>query len=451
MASRELRIGRHRLPASLNLPAGPLRGLVLFAHGSGSSRLSPRNRFVAAELNQRGLATLLFDLLTDAESADRANVFDIPLLAQRLGEALDWQAEFDELARLPVGLFGASTGAAAALVAAANAPDRIAAVVSRGGRPDLASEALARVRAPTLLIVGGADLEVLDLNRWAASLMACEHAVRRGPWRDAPLRGARCAGGGGGAGRRVVHAAHEGREPCVRTCACHSRTGSRPAARSARAWRVWGWPIRSCSRCRAAACPWAWRCAKALHAPLDLLLVRKIGVPWQPELAVGAVMDGGAPVIVVEPRVQAETGVDREYIEQRAAQELKEIERRRALYLAHRAPEPVAGRTAIVVDDGIATGTTVRAALRGLRQRKPARLVLAVPVAPPETVDALRAEVDDVVCLAQPVPFGAIGYFYLDFHQLTDDEVIELMRQASGIAVEERPAERCPTSPPRRC
>jgi putative phosphoribosyl transferase len=182
--------------------------------------------------------------------------------------------------------------------------------------------------------------------------------------------------------------------------------------------------------------------AKALHAPLDLLLVRKIGVPWQPELAVAAVMDGGAPVIVVEPRVQAETGVDREYIEQRAAQELKEIERRRALYLAHRAPEPVAGRTAIVVDDGIATGTTVRAALRGLRQRKPARLVLAVPVAPPETVDALRAEVDDVVCLAQPVPFGAIGYFYLDFHQLTDEEVIELMRQVSGIAVEEHPAER---------
>jgi pimeloyl-ACP methyl ester carboxylesterase len=178
MESRELRIGRHRLPASLKLPVGPLRGLVLFAHGSGSSRLSPRNRFVAAELNQRGLATLLFDLLTDAESADRANVFDIPLLAQRLGEALDWQAEFDELAQLPTGLFGASTGAAAALVAAANAPDRIAAVVSRGGRPDLASEALPRVRAPTLLIVGGADPEVLDLNRWAASLMACEHAVR---------------------------------------------------------------------------------------------------------------------------------------------------------------------------------------------------------------------------------------------------------------------------------
>jgi putative phosphoribosyl transferase len=170
--------------------------------------------------------------------------------------------------------------------------------------------------------------------------------------------------------------------------------------------------------------------ARALHAPLDLLLVRKIGVPWQPELAVGAVMDGGAPVIVVEPHVLAETGIDRQYIEDRAQQELKEIERRRALYLAHRAPEPVTGRTAIVVDDGIATGTTMRAALRGLRQRRPARLVLAVPVAPPETIDALRAEVDDVVCLMQPEFFGAIGCFYIDFHQLTDDEVVTLMRQA---------------------
>jgi putative phosphoribosyl transferase len=180
--------------------------------------------------------------------------------------------------------------------------------------------------------------------------------------------------------------------------------------------------------------------ARALNAPLDLLLVRKIGVPWQPELAVGAVMDGGEPVLVIEPHVQAEARIDRAYIERRAREELEEIERRRALYLAQRAPEPVAGRTAIVVDDGIATGTTMRAALRGLRRRGPSRLVLAVPVAPPETIDALRAEVDDVVCLAQPVPFGAIGYFYRDFHQLGDDEVIALMRQAPRAAMAEQPA-----------
>ena len=178
MPARELRIGRHRLPARLDFPETTPRGLVLFAHGSGSSRLSPRNRYVAGALNKRGLATLLFDLLTEEESFDRRNVFDIPLLARRLGEALDWQAEFAELEALPTGLFGASTGAAAALVAAASYPDRIGAVVSRGGRPDLAAEALPKVRAPTLLIVGGADEEVLELNRWAAAQMTCACEVQ---------------------------------------------------------------------------------------------------------------------------------------------------------------------------------------------------------------------------------------------------------------------------------
>ena len=176
--------------------------------------------------------------------------------------------------------------------------------------------------------------------------------------------------------------------------------------------------------------PVALEVARALDAPLDLLLVRKIGVPWQPELAVAAVMDGAEPVVVVERHIQAETGVKQEYIEQRAKEEFAEIERRRRTYLADRAPVPVAGRTAIVVDDGIATGTTMRAALKGLRRRNPARLVLAVPVAPPDTINELRQEVDDVVCLAQPSFFGAIGYFYRDFHQLSDDEVISLMRQA---------------------
>lgn len=170
--------------------------------------------------------------------------------------------------------------------------------------------------------------------------------------------------------------------------------------------------------------------ARELDAPLDLLLVRKIGVPWQPELAVAAVMDGDEPVIVVEPHIQHETGVEHDFIDRRAREELDEIERRRRTYLAGRAPQSVAGRTAIVVDDGIATGTTVRAALKGLRRRNPARLVLAVPVAPPETIMALRADVDDLICLAQPDSFGAIGYFYRDFHQLSDDEVIALLRQA---------------------
>jgi len=167
----ELDIPPHGLGAFLGLPPAP-GGLVIFAHGSGSSRFSPRNAFVARELRQAGFATLLFDLLTAAESLDRARVFDIALLAERLLEAMDWARGREELAGLPVGLFGASTGAAAALVAAAEEPEMVRAVVSRGGRPDLAGPALPRVRAPTLFVVGGRDTLVLELNRSAMRRMS---------------------------------------------------------------------------------------------------------------------------------------------------------------------------------------------------------------------------------------------------------------------------------------
>jgi putative phosphoribosyl transferase len=149
-------------------------GIILFAHGSGSSRFSPRNNYVARALQQAGLATLLFDLLTEPEAADRERVFDIPLLAERLTIATDWVAAQSETAPLPIGYFGASTGAAAALVAAARGGRNIAAVVSRGGRPDLADADLRRVAAPTLLIVGGADDAVLGLNRMALAKLICE-------------------------------------------------------------------------------------------------------------------------------------------------------------------------------------------------------------------------------------------------------------------------------------
>ncbi len=149
------------------------RGIVLFAHGSGSSRLSPRNNQVARAFNQAGLATLLFDLLLPSEADDRHKVFDIPLLAGRLEEALDWIEEEESTTDLAVGLFGASTGAAAALTAAARRPELIAAVVSRGGRPDLAAAAFAGVLAPTLLIVGELDTVVIELNRRAMAQLSC--------------------------------------------------------------------------------------------------------------------------------------------------------------------------------------------------------------------------------------------------------------------------------------
>lgn len=172
----DVRAGAMLLRGQLTVPEGAT-GVVLFAHGSGSSRHSPRNRFVAAGLNRAGLGTLLFDLLTREEETDRANVFDTGLLARRLADATGWLRGQPECEGLAVGYFGASTGAGAALWAAAEPGARIAAVVSRGGRPDLAGPRLPAVTAPTLLIVGGHDPLVLDLNRAAGARLRCENRL----------------------------------------------------------------------------------------------------------------------------------------------------------------------------------------------------------------------------------------------------------------------------------
>jgi putative phosphoribosyl transferase len=168
--------GGLRLPGDLRLPPSPV-GLVIFAHGSGSSRLSPRNVQVAAALNGARLATLLFDLLSEDEASDRQNVFDIGLLSERLVAATRWARREPSVREFPIGYFGASTGAAAALCAAADLGDGIRAVVSRGGRPDLAQHRLGEVKAPTLLIVGGEDPVVLELNEAASASLSCPHRL----------------------------------------------------------------------------------------------------------------------------------------------------------------------------------------------------------------------------------------------------------------------------------
>jgi len=166
IARRDVMIAPFGRPGTLQLPEGT-KALVVFAHGSGSSRLSPRNRQVADALNAKGIGTFLFDLLTPVEERDRRNVFDIPFLAERLAVTVRWLDRDENIRRLTLGLFGASTGAAAALVAATQLGNRVKAVVSRGGRPDLAIEALLELRVPTLLIVGGDDTPVIALNQSA--------------------------------------------------------------------------------------------------------------------------------------------------------------------------------------------------------------------------------------------------------------------------------------------
>jgi putative phosphoribosyl transferase len=179
--------------------------------------------------------------------------------------------------------------------------------------------------------------------------------------------------------------------------------------------------------------PVAFEVAEALKAPLDLLFVRKIGAPGHPELGLGAVVDGAHPQVVLNEDVVSQLEIPATYIEREARNQLREIERRRERYLGGRPPINVTNRTAIVVDDGIATGGTIKAALGGLQRVRPAHLVLAVPVAPAETINQLRSQADEIVCLATPYPFHSVGAHYLNFNQTSDAEVVELLEAAQVL------------------
>lgn len=175
--------------------------------------------------------------------------------------------------------------------------------------------------------------------------------------------------------------------------------------------------------------PVAAHVAAALNAPLDLLLVRKIGAPRQPELAIGSIIDGGNPIIIRDEKLIALTGASQAQFRDLCAQELAEIERRRKFYLGGRPPPELKGKIVIVVDDGLATGNTMRAALQAVRLRDPGKIVMAVPVAPPGVAEDFRDEADLVVCLATPEPFEAVGRFYGNFEQVSDADVVSLLER----------------------
>lgn len=178
--------------------------------------------------------------------------------------------------------------------------------------------------------------------------------------------------------------------------------------------------------------PVAYEVAKALEAPMDLLFVRKIGAPGHPEYGIGAVVDGDNPQVVLND-IADQLGIPAAYVEQQKRRELEEIERRRRAYLGDREPLAVKGRTVMVVDDGIATGGTVRASLRAMRHAEARRLILAVPVAAGDTIASLRSEADEILCLETPDPFYAVGMHYRDFEQTSDEEVVRLLAQAQRM------------------
>lgn len=175
--------------------------------------------------------------------------------------------------------------------------------------------------------------------------------------------------------------------------------------------------------------PVAAEVASVLKAPLDLLMVRKIGAPAQPELAVGAVIDGAAPLILRDDNLMRLSGTSARAFDAVCSAELAEIERRRKFYLGARPPVSLAGKVAIVIDDGLATGNTMRVALEAVRRQSPRQVIMAVPVAPRSALEQFRGQADEIVCLATPEPFGAVGYFYDDFSPTSDGEVITLMAQ----------------------
>jgi putative phosphoribosyl transferase len=423
---REVRVGPEGLAGLLGMPDdGPL-GLVIFAHGSGSGRLSRRNQHVAEALREVGLATLLFDLLTPAEEQDRANVFDIGLLARRLLSATRWAREDTSLAELPIGYFGASTGAGAALVAASEAGEQVSAVVSRGGRPDLAGDALPHVRAPTLLIVGGDDTPVIVLNQQALDRMRATKSLVIVP-------GATHLFEEPGTLDEVVALARQWFLDFLSDLpkpATHSgrftdrREAGRQLAASLRRFRADDPLILALPR---GGVPVAFEVAEALGAELDLILVRKIGAPGHAEYGIGAVVDGADPQLVLNEEAIRLISPSPGYIEAEKNRQLEEIERRREIYRRGSPAIPVAGRTVIVVDDGIATGGTMKAVLQALPRAGAAHIVLAVPVAPADTLAELSALADETVCLATPEPFRAVGLHYRDFDQTTDEEVVALL------------------------
>lgn len=421
-------VGPRHLEGLLRIP-DRAKGLVIFAHGSGSGRFSPRNNYVARRLETAGFATLLLDLLTADEEADRRNVFDIELLGSRLVEATEWAHGTRELSDLPIGYFGASTGGGAALVAASMLPERVSAVVSRGGRPDLAGDTLPLAEAPTLLLIGSLDQQVLKLNRWAMRRMRCVvelHVVL-------------------GAGHLFEEPGtlDEVVEEAIRWFTRYflpreERADKLPFADRRAAGRLLAGQLLKFKLERPlvlalprGGVPVAYEVANQLDADLDLLLVRKIGAPHHPEFGIGAVIDGDNPQILINRDVADQLRVPSGYIHNEAHRQLREIERRRERYFGGRRPIPITGRTVIVVDDGIATGSTIRAALRAIRQKKPVRLILAVPVGAPDSLLSLSSECDEIVCLLTPDPFHAVGAHYDDFTQTTDEEVKQLLDDRS--------------------
>jgi predicted phosphoribosyltransferase len=410
-------IGGHELRGNLGVPQGAI-GLAIVA-GRGPAD-------VAAALRARGLATLVVELASEPARPELDPWVD------RLLAITDWTGGRSGIAHLPLGYVASDAAAAAALVAAARRPDRIRAIVVRGGRIDRAGAVLGRVRAPTLFLAGGRDDAAIEHDREAIAHMTTTTQLAIIPSTSAlPGPGVSDEVAQLVAEWLVDHFAHEAALPAIHvpfTRPYRDRASAGTQLASALAHHTGRHPcVFGLSRGGVAV---AAPIARALAAPLDVWLVRKLGMPIQPELGMGALAEGAA--LVLDPTLVRWSGARPEDVRALVHRKVDEIRRAARLYRGGGAPLAVRGRTVILVDEAIGTTSTPRAAIRGARRRGASRVIVATPVASLEALSALHGQADEVVCLASPPHLIAVSAWYQDLRRIAEHEVIGLLDEARG-------------------
>jgi putative phosphoribosyl transferase len=442
------------LEGDLTIPLGA-QAVVLFAHGSGSSRYSSRNQFVANVLNNKGIGTLLVDLLSQEEKRKDEETkhirYNIELLAGRFAAVTNWLAQQPETKDFKIGYFGSSTGAAAALIAAARL-DAAEAIVTRGGRPDLAEESvLHQVRAPTLFIVGGNDKRVIAMNKSALESLSNTEAKEMAV---------------------IPGASHLFEEPCkmeevaqiaAEWFECYLlRTGKKKLhnkyagiTRAGFLSSLWNWhafQIEFKDRFAAGeilasvlgrykndrvgitvigiargGVVVADAIAEKLNEDFDIIVPRKLRSPDNSENAIGAIMHDGS--VYLDRSSLEKQQVSDEYIDMEKLEQKKEMERRLSVYRPYAREYKIRDRMVILADDGIATGATIIAAARWIRKQEPKRLIIAVPVAPKQVVKRLKNEVDRIEVIRKSSDLKAVEQFYQHFDAIFDDQIVQIAKK----------------------
>jgi putative phosphoribosyl transferase len=445
------------LEGDLTIPLGA-QAIVLFAHGSGSSRYSSRNQLVANILNNRRIATLLVDLLSQEEkkidNETKHIRYNIELLATRFAVVTNWLAQQSEMADLKMGYFGSSTGAAAALTAAVRF-GAAKAIVTRGGRPDLADEStLPQVKAPTLFIVGGNDTPLIAMNKRALESLSNAEAKEL-----AIIPGAAHLFEEPGKLEEVAQIAADWFE-------CYLlRTGKNKFhnkyAKITRAsflsslWNRHAFEIKFKDRFAAGeilasmlgrykndrdrdgiiiigiargGVIVADAIAEKLNADFDIIVPRKLRSPYNSENAIGAIMHDGS-LYLDRLTLETQHDISDEYINLEKLEQKKEMEHRLSMYRPQAREYKIRDRTVILVDDGIATGATMIAAARWLRKQEPKRLIIATPVAPKQVVKRLKEEADQIEVVRNPSEFKAVEQFYEEFASVSDDQIVQIAKR----------------------